>query len=42
VTITPSGAAALEQLRPLRASFLAALGRAADEIQQHAAQGEHT
>jgi hypothetical protein len=35
-------AAALEQLRPLRASFLAALGRAADEIQQHAAQGEHT
>jgi tetratricopeptide (TPR) repeat protein len=36
----PEGA--LEQLRPLRASCLAALGRAADEIQQHAAQGEHT
>lgn len=36
----PEGA--LEQLRPLRASCLAALGRSADEIQQHAAQGEHT
>jgi hypothetical protein len=36
----PEGA--LEQLRSLRASCLAALGRAADEIQQHAAQGEHT
>jgi len=36
----PEGA--LEQLRPLRVSCLAALGRAAVEIQQHAAQGEHT
>ena len=36
----PEGA--LEQLRPLRASCLAALGWSADEIQQHAAQGEHT
>jgi len=36
----PEGA--VEQLRPLRASCLAALGRSADEIQQHAAQGEHT
>jgi hypothetical protein len=36
----PEGA--LEQLRPLRASCLAALGQAADEIQQHPAQGEHT
>jgi tetratricopeptide (TPR) repeat protein len=36
----PEGA--LEQLRPLRASCLAALGRPSDEIQQHAAQGEHT
>ena len=33
----PEGA--LEQLRPLRASCLAALGWSADEIQQHAAQG---
>ena len=33
----PEGA--LEQPRPLRASCLAALGRSADEIQQHAAQG---
>ena len=33
----PEGA--LEQLRPLRASCLAALGRPADEIEQHAAQG---
>ena len=36
----PEGA--LEQLRPLRAYCLAALGRPADEIQQHAAPGEHT
>ena len=36
----PEGA--LEQLRPLRASCLAALRWSADEIQQHAAQGEHT
>lgn len=36
----PEGA--VEQLRPLRASCLAALGWSADEIQQHAAQGEHT
>ena len=33
----PEGA--LEQLRPLRASCLAALEWSADEIQQHAAQG---
>ena len=32
---------ALEQLRPLRASCLAALGRKADEIQERAAQSEH-
>jgi tetratricopeptide (TPR) repeat protein len=32
---------ALEQLRPLYASSLAALGQSADEIQQRAAQGEH-
>jgi tetratricopeptide (TPR) repeat protein len=32
--------AALEQLRPLRASCLSALGRPPDEIQQRAAQGE--
>ena len=31
---------ALEQLRPLRASCLSALGRPSDEIQQRAAQGE--
>jgi tetratricopeptide (TPR) repeat protein len=31
---------ALEQLRPLRASCLSALGRPCDEIQQRAAQGE--
>jgi len=31
---------ALEQLRPLRASCLSALGRRSDEIQQRAAQGE--
>ena len=31
---------ALEQLRPLRASCLSALGRPHDEIQQRAAQGE--
>ncbi len=31
---------ALEQLRPLRASALSALGRSSDEIQQRAAQGE--
>ena len=30
---------ALEQLRPLRASCLSALGRPSDEIQQRAAQG---
>jgi tetratricopeptide (TPR) repeat protein len=35
----PEGA--LEQLRPLRASCLAGLGRPSDEIQQHAAQREH-
>jgi hypothetical protein len=29
------------QLRPLRASCLAALGRQADEIQERAAQREH-
>ena len=33
---------ALEQLRPLRASCLSALGRQPDEIQQQAAQKEHT
>jgi hypothetical protein len=33
---------ALEQLRPLRASCLSALGRPADEIQQRAAQSERT
>ena len=32
--------AALEQLRPLRASCLSALGRPSGEIQQRAAQGE--
>ena len=32
---------ALEQLRPLRASCLSALGRPSDEIQERAAQGEH-
>jgi len=31
---------ALEQLRPLRASCLSALGRPSDEIQERAAQGE--
>ena len=31
---------AVEQLRPLRASCLSALGRPSDEIQQRAAQGE--
>lgn len=31
---------ALDQLRPLRASCLSALGRPCDEIQQRAAQGE--
>ena len=31
---------ALEQLRPLRASCLSALGRPSDEIQKRAAQGE--
>ena len=31
---------ALEQLRPLRASCLSALGRPSGEIQQRAAQGE--
>ena len=36
----PEGA--LGQLRPLRASCLAALGRLTDEIQQRAAQREHT
>ena len=33
---------ALEQLRPLRASCLSALGRRSDEIQERAAQREHT
>jgi hypothetical protein len=32
---------ALEQLRPLRASCLSALGRPSEEIQKRAAQGEH-
>jgi len=36
----PEGA--LEQLRPLRASCLSALGRPADEIQQRAARSERT
>jgi tetratricopeptide (TPR) repeat protein len=36
----PEGA--LEQLRPLRESCLAALGRPADEIQRRAAEEEHT
>ena len=31
---------AVEQLRPLRASCLSALGRPSDEIQERAAQGE--
>ena len=31
---------ALEQIRPLRASCLSALGRPSDEIQQRAGQGE--
>jgi hypothetical protein len=31
---------AVEQLRPLRASCLSALGRPSDEIQQRAARGE--
>ncbi len=32
---------ALEQLRPLRASCLSALGCPSEEIQKRAAQGEH-
>jgi hypothetical protein len=31
---------AVEQLRPLRASCLSALGRPSDDIQERAAQGE--